>query len=156
LDMDGVILKTNLTKYRAMVALFSSFPDEQERISRYILDRNGVRRDLKILGIYSEILHTPLTDAALKDCLERYSNALEKELSEAPLVEGVERFIASRGRSLFVSSSAPPDEVERQLGARSLLRYVDQVFAGEADKRPALERVRALAGGQSVVFFGDS
>ena len=78
--MDGVILKTNLTKYRAMLALFSSFPDHRERISQYILDRNGVRRDLKILGIHSEILGSALTDAELKGYLDRYAIGLEEEL----------------------------------------------------------------------------
>ncbi len=111
LDLDGVILKTNLTKYRAMLALFSSFPDQRERISRYILDRNGVRRDLKILGIHSEILGTSVADGELEGYMERYARALEKELSTAPLVDGVDRFIESHNGSLFVNSSAPSEEV---------------------------------------------
>ena len=156
LDMDGVILKTNRTKHRAMLALFSSFPQYRERISQYILDRNGVRRDLKILGIHSEILLSPLTEGDLKRYLERYATALEEELGRAPLVDGVDRFVEGHTGSLFVNSSAPREEVERQLGARGLMRYFDGVFAGEADKQHALDRIRSLAKGQEVVFFGDS
>ena len=156
LDMDGVILKTNLTKYRAMLALFSSFPDQRDRISRYILDRNGVRRDLKILGIHSEILGTSLADGELEGYLERYAIVLENELSTAPLVDGIDGFIESHHGSLFVSSSAPSEEVERQLETRSLLQHFDGVFAGEADKRHGLERIRVLTEGKGVVFFGDS
>ena len=139
-----------------MLALFSSFPDHREHIAQYIDDRNGVRRDLKIRGIYSEILRSPLTERELERYLERYAIALEKELSTAPLVDGVDRFIESRNGSLFVSSSAPSEEVERQLKTRSLLQHFDGVFAGEADKRHGLERIRVLTEGKGVVFFGDS
>jgi beta-phosphoglucomutase-like phosphatase (HAD superfamily) len=156
LDMDGVILKTNLTKHRAMLALFSSFPGHTERISQYILDRNGVRRDLKILGIHAEILGSTLTEDELNGYLDRYAIALEKELSVAPLVDGVDRFVQDHPGRLFVSSSAPTEEVERQLSVRSLVQHFDGVFAGEADKRQGLERIRVLAGSQTVVFFGDS
>ena len=154
--MDGVIFRTNLTKHRAMLALFSRFPKHTEQISQYILDRNGVRRDLKILGIHSELLGVPLTDGELASYLHKYAVALDEQLSAAPLVEGVDRFIERHPGDLFVSSSAPREEVERQLGARSLMRHFDGVFAGEADKREGLERIRALATGQEVVFFGDS
>src|SRR5262245_56952625 len=106
LDMDGVILKTNVTKYRAMLALFASFPARNEEISRYILDRNGVRRDLKILGIHSEILGSAISDFELKRYLERYALALEEELGNAQFVVGVDRFIENHEGNLYVSFSA--------------------------------------------------
>jgi len=154
--MDGVILRTNLTKYRAMLALFDSFPNHREQISQFILERNGVRRDLKILGIHSEILGSPLIESELKHYLERYALALEEELSVAPLVDGVDGFIENHSGSLYVSSSAPGEEVERQLRARSLMGHFAGIFSGEADKRQGLERIRILAKGKEVVFFGDS
>lgn len=156
LDMDGVILQTNRTKHRAMLALFSSFPDHREQIAQYIDDRNGVRRDLKILGIHSEILRSPLTERELERYLECYAMALEEELARAPLVDGVERFVEDYPGSLFVNSSAPRQEVERQLASRSLTRHFDGIFAGEADKRRGLNSIRALVREQEVVFFGDS
>ena len=156
LDIDGVILMTNLTKYRAMLGLFDSHPARKEEISRYILDRNGVRRDLKILGIHSEILGSPLSEGGLDEYLQRYATALEEELRNAPFVAGVERFIERHEGSLYVSSSGPAEEVARQLEGRSLMRHFDGVFAGEADKRGGLEQIRRQENGQHVVFFGDS
>lgn len=95
LDLDGVILKTNLIKYRAMLSLFAAFPDQQPEISDYILAHGGVPRREKLSTILCDLLHTPPTPALLNSYLQRYASALEDALAVAPLVEGIETFLAT-------------------------------------------------------------
>ncbi|MFZ4662797.1 MAG: hypothetical protein ACOYNY_37675 [Caldilineaceae bacterium] len=72
LDLDGVILKTNLIKYRAMLSLFAEYPMQREPISDYILVRGGVPRRDKLTGILREIVGVEPTPALIADYLERY------------------------------------------------------------------------------------
>lgn len=42
LDLDGVIIKLNLLKYKAMLAMFADYPDKLAAIAAYILGNEGV------------------------------------------------------------------------------------------------------------------
>lgn len=56
LDLDGVIRKTNLIKYRAMLSLFAAYPDLQPRISDDSLARGGMPRREKFSTILPDLL----------------------------------------------------------------------------------------------------
>ena len=143
LDLDGVILKTNLVKYRAMLSLFAEYGPLQERISEYILARGGVPRREKFIGILRDIISITPTEALLDSYLQRYANALEYELAVAPMVEGVAHFLAASGYTFYVSSSAPESEVDHQLARRNLKAYFTAVYGAQTPKDAALGQVVA-------------
>ncbi|MCX6045411.1 MAG: HAD hydrolase-like protein [Chloroflexi bacterium] len=156
LDLDGVILKTNLIKYRAMLALFSEYSELQSHISEYILARGGVPRREKFAGILRELIGTPPTEALLVSYSKRYASALEHELAVAPLVEGVANFLAAGGRTFYVSSSAPESEVQHQLEIRNLSPYFFALYGAQTPKAEALRQVVLAHPASVIVFFGDA
>lgn len=156
LDLDGVILKTNLIKYRAMLSLFAEYPDQREPISDYILARGGVPRRDKLAGILREIVGIEPSAEVITDYLERYAQALAHELAIAPIVEGVATLLQEEGYTFYVCSSAPEAEVHCQLERRNLLSYFTKVYGSTVAKADALRAIRAVHPDGAIIFFGDA
>lgn len=156
LDLDGVIVKTNFVKHDAMLSLFADHPAEKRSISAFILANGGVPRREKLARLLQDHLHMTPTEQLLEDYLRRYASELEHRLAEAPMVKGVEDFIANVPCARYVCSSAPEDEVHGQLARRSLAPYFAAVYGGGTSKVQALRNIAATHPGQSVVFFGDA
>lgn len=156
LDLDGVILKTNLIKYRAMLSLFAEYADQQETISAYILARGGVPRRDKLAGILQEIVGVESSAEIISGYLARYAQTLEHELAIAPMVEGVNDFLQQTDYTFYVCSSAPEEEVQRQLQQRDLLGCFTQVYGSTIPKTDALRAIRAAHPHHPIVFFGDA
>ncbi|MBX3013945.1 MAG: HAD family hydrolase [Caldilineaceae bacterium] len=156
LDLDGVILKTNLIKYRAMLALFAEYSALQPSISAYILAHGGVPRREKLATILRDFVKTTPTDPLLNRYLERYAHALEAELARAPLVEGVAAFLAAGGCPFYVSSAAPEAEVALQLERRQLHTYFTHIYGAQTPKAEAVRQVAAAHPTAPLVFFGDA
>ncbi|MCB0106676.1 MAG: HAD hydrolase-like protein, partial [Caldilineaceae bacterium] len=116
----------------------------------------GVPRREKFSTILRDLVKTTPTEALLTDYLQRYAGALEHELAVAPLVEGIETFLAADGRSVYVSSSAPEAEVALQLARRSLSAYFAAVYGSQTPKAEALRQVAKAHHGAQIVFFGDA
>lgn len=156
LDLDGVILKTNLIKYRAMLGLFIEYQAEQSPISAYILAHGGVPRREKLGAILREIVGITPTEAILAPYLVRYAAALEHELAIAPMVEGIGAFLAAGEHTFYVSSSAPEHEVQQQLATRNLRPYFAAIYGGQTPKATALRQICAAHPTATVLFFGDA
>ena len=155
-DLDGVIVKTNFVKYAAMLSLFADRPEQQGAISEFILSNGGVPRRTKLAHLLQNNLRTEPTDALLSEYLRRYAIQLEHQLAVAPMVEGVQEFIACYPAARYVCSSAPEAEVREQVSRRSLGRHLTAVYGGMTPKSDALRAIAASHSSQPVVFFGDS
>ena len=155
-DMDGVLLRSNDAKFRAMLGLFPEYPTKTEAISRFILRNGGVPRAEKLAHILGSIIGIPAPEAVLAEYLAKYQACLEEALSAASLVPGVKEFLSTCGCPLYLCSSAPPAEVSRQLGARNLLGYFAETFDSRTPKDVALRFIASRHGNARVVFFGDS
>lgn len=156
LDLDGVIVKSNFAKYRAMLSLFAEHSDHYEEISAYILANLGARRDLKIRHILQSILCSREGEDAVASYLSRYALALDRVLAEIPLVEGVAQFIAGSGYVFYVSSSSPESEVHEQLARHKLDKYFAGMYGQETRKEQALRQIAARHPDAAIVFFGDA
>ena len=156
LDLDGVILRTNDAKYRAMLGLFESYPAKTTAISQFILRNGGVPRAEKLKYILESIVGIVASKAALDEYLVKYEHSLEGALSAAPFVAGVKEFLSSCECPLYLCSSAPASEVARQLNSRHLESYFAEVFDGRTPKEEALRRIAPRHGQKRIVFFGDS
>lgn len=155
-DLDGVIVETHLVKYRAMLSLFGDQTDQQDAIARYILANGGVSRRIKLAYLLKNHVCTEPTEALLSDYLQRYAARLAHELATAPMVPGVEPFIARYPAARYVCSSAPEAEVHDQITRRSLARHFAAVYGSDTPKSTALRAIAATHPGQPIVFFGDS
>ena len=156
LDLDGVIVKSNLVKYKAMLAMFADYPDKLAAVDAYILGNGGVSRRDKLVEILESIVGVEATQARLTQYLEQYAKNLEISLAAAPLVEGVKEFIARGNHAFYVSSTAPEKEVREQLARNDLLHCFIKVYGGCTPKAIALAEISDRHAGQEVVFFGDS
>jgi phosphoglycolate phosphatase-like HAD superfamily hydrolase len=157
LDMDGVILQSNAVKGEAMVALFADQPqDVRARIDAWNRAHGGVRRDDKLRHILSDILGHRSDDDAVAGYLDRYARALKGAIDRAPLVPGIDAFLAGGRHVFYVSSSAPEDELREQLARRGLAPYVARAFGADTPKPRALRAVRARHPQADIVFFGDA
>jgi phosphoglycolate phosphatase-like HAD superfamily hydrolase len=156
LDMDGVLLRTNDAKYRAMLGLFERFPDKTPAISQFILRNGGVPRAEKLRYILESIVGVVASEAMVGEYLVKYQHALEGALSAAPFVSGVKDFLRACECPLYLCSSAPAEEVARQLSARHLQGYFAEVFDGRTPKDRALKHIAGRHGNAGIVFFGDS
>jgi beta-phosphoglucomutase-like phosphatase (HAD superfamily) len=156
LDFDGVIVKSNFVKHKAMLSLFDGYPAQQDIISSYILAHGGVRRDAKIRHILGSILWIHVQESAVQDLLARYAEKLQQLLAAAPLVDGIEAFLRQAGHLFYVSSSAPKVEVREQLSRHGLDACFADVFSADTPKAVALGQISARHPDAACVFFGDS
>jgi phosphoglycolate phosphatase-like HAD superfamily hydrolase len=156
LDLDGVILKSNLIKYEAMLSLFTEHASKTAEISQFILANGGVPRREKLTRILADIVRVAVSSQVIESYLSRYAAALEHLIEVAPLVKGVESLLSETDYKFYVSSSAPETEVRQQLATRGLLERFSTVYASETRKAAALQQVQAQHAGATVVFFGDS
>jgi phosphoglycolate phosphatase-like HAD superfamily hydrolase len=156
LDMDGVLLRTNDSKYRAMLGLFERYPAKTTAISQFILRSGGVPRAHKLKYILESIVGIVASEAIVNEYLAKYEQALEDALSAACLVSGVKDFLSTCKCPLYLCSSAPAGEVARQLSVHHLQGYFAEVFDGRTPKDEALELIAHRHGRKGTVFFGDS
>jgi len=156
LDMDGVLLRTNDAKYRAMLGLFEGHPEKTTAISQFILRSGGVPRAEKLKYILESIVGIVASEAMVDEYLVKYQHTLEGALSAASFVAGVKDFLSACECPLYLCSSAPAEEVARQLSARHLQGYFADVFDGRTPKDKALKHIAHRHGNKGIVFFGDS
>jgi phosphoglycolate phosphatase-like HAD superfamily hydrolase len=156
LDMDGVLLRSNDAKYRAMLGLFERYPAKKDAISEFILGNGGVPRAEKLKYILESIVGVVASEAAVGEYLVKYEHALEGALAAAPFVAGVKDFLSSCECPFYLCSSAPAGEVTRQLSARHLESRFAEVFDGRTPKDEALKRIANRHADKGIVFFGDS
>ena len=156
LDLDGVIVKSNLIKYRAMLSLFAAQPEHTAAISAFILANGGVPRQEKLTTILATILGLQMTPSLIADYLQRYDHQLAAHLRAVPLVEGVADFVASGDYCCYVSSSAPETEVESHLVRTGLRPYFAAIFGRDTPKATALTAIKQRHPDAMMVFFGDA
>jgi len=156
LDMDGVLLRTNDAKYRAMLGLFEGYPAKTGAISQFILRSGGVPRAEKLKHILESIVGIVASEAAVHEYLVKYEHALEGALSAASFVPGVKHFLSDCECPIYLCSSAPAGEEARQVSARHLQGCFAEVFDGRTPKDEALKHIAHRHGHKGIVFFGDS
>ena len=156
LDLDGVIVRTNLVKRRVMLAMFEEYPDKRTAIDAYILSNGGVARRDKLVQILETIISVEATTERLAQYLERYAKSLDASLAVAQLVTGVKEFIVRGDQAFYVSSTAPDDEVHDQLARNGLYHHFIKVYGSHTPKATALKEIVKRHENEAVVFFGDS
>lgn len=70
LDLDGVIIRSNFVKHKAMLAMFADHPDKCAAVDAYILANGGVARRDKLVEILETIVGVEPTQERLAQYLE--------------------------------------------------------------------------------------
>jgi phosphoglycolate phosphatase-like HAD superfamily hydrolase len=156
LDLDGVIIRSNFIKHRAMLALFADYPDKCAAVDAYIVANGGVARRDKLVEILETIVGVEPTRERLAQYLERYAESLTASLAVAQLVVGVKEFVVRGDHAFYVSSTAPKEEVREQLARNGLNNYFIGVYGSHTPKAIALTKISKQHANKAVVFFGDS
>lgn len=148
LDFDGVVCDSNSIKGGNIFEAAKSFVDEDValKFSNYFTANNGVPRDIKINHFFP--------DAVLaKNILEKYEE-LNSNLSNAPLVPGIVRFLEiNKDAEIIIVSGGVEKEIRQYLQENGIEKYISRVLSGPATKEQNLETVTI---NKSCVFIGDS
>lgn len=155
-DFDGVIIKSHVAKRRAMLAMFTEYPEKSAEIDACILSHGGVARREKLAAILQTVIGTAATPALLAHYLSRYTVSLKASLVDATFVDGVQDFVSRCFCPVYISSTAPEAEIHEQLQRGGLLHYFVAVYGSRVPKAKALGEVSAQHPGRDIVFFGDS
>jgi phosphoglycolate phosphatase-like HAD superfamily hydrolase len=115
-----------------------------------------VPRRTKIVAILANILEVEVAEELVSGYLDRYDAALVHLLFVVPLVDGIAEFMARNGYTYYVCSSAPKQEVERQLARAGLTSHFTDVFGLDTPKAEALRHIKLSHAGTAIVFLGDS
>ncbi len=157
-DFDGVILDSMEYKFQTFVSLFSDHPEHLDEIDTYNRSQRGVNRHLKFPHIFEQILNLPYSEEIGIALGKEYGRRLEGNLSECPLVPGIEDFLRLQSVSLFVASSSPREEIIPILASKGIRNLFREVFGYPLSKAEALKHITQalkIRAGQ-VLFFGDA
>ncbi|HNV58306.1 MAG TPA: HAD hydrolase-like protein [Rhodoferax sp.] len=153
-DMDGVIFRTTRPKHDAMLSLFPGAT--KEVASDEIMSMSGVPRGQKLTRVYERCFGRTPSGAELQALLQKYEVALRVVLADPVVTPGIKSFLERSSSQCFVCSSAPLEEVERQLQIAGLEKRFERAYGAPTSKTQALQDVSRRVGHMDVVFFGDA
>ena len=153
-DMDGVVFRTTKPKHDAMLGLF---PERMKEVaSDAIMGMSGVARKQKLASVYETCFGRAPSSAELQGYLQKYEVALRGVLANPVVTPGIKSFLERSPSRNFVCSSAPLDEVNRQLRMTGLEQHFEGTYGAPTSKTHALQDVARRVGRMDVVFFGDA
>lgn len=156
-DMDGVLFDTESVKMSAFRDAFTELCGGDSkllsRISDYNRTHRGIPRQTKIRYVVSTLLDDP---AAESQVAARYADLLNQRLPACTPLPGVAAFLQQVDAVKYVASSAPVNEIERQLDRHRISGSFTEVFGHPDTKIGALRRIADRHLAAVRVFFGDA
>lgn len=161
-DCDGVILDSNIVKteayYRTAKTLGAT--DEQAKaLVDYHVRLGGISRYHKFDYYLREILHKPVSDAAVQVLLDGFSRELEVGLLKCAIAEGLQELrAATTNSSWMILSGGDQQEIRDLFEKRALSQYFDGgLFGSPHNKDEVLAREAAAKHlNYPALFIGDS
>ncbi|HEY0562838.1 MAG TPA: HAD family hydrolase [Methylophilus sp.] len=167
-DCDGVVLDSNVVKteayFRTAINLGATDAQAQALVD-YHVKLGGISRYHKFEWYLKEVLHQPVTDAAIQALLDEFSKELKIGLAECPIAEGLEELRAlTKSANWLILSGGDQQEI-RDLFAKRLLPsgqvlaslFDGGLFGSPDNKDTVLAREIASANIQfPALFIGDS
>lgn len=162
LDFDGVVVESAGLKTEAFARLFEDFPGSVDEFVAYHRKNMGYSRHRKIRHFYEGILGRAVPEGELERRSERFRALVHEGVLAAPLVRGVESFLArASGRyGRYVASGTPEEELRGIVAARRIGHLFEGVHGSPREKdeivRSILDREDAAPGEAVLVGDGDS
>lgn len=123
-DFDGTIIDSESVKLAAFARLFEGLP-QQPLILDYNARNRGIPRREKLEYVCSQILHSPDLNSEVERLLIRYGAALDTAMTGCRPIRGIREFLRSLSCPRFVVSSAPREEIDRQLERFDMAGLID-------------------------------
>jgi len=161
LDVNGVLLDSNVANARAMAEAFTDDPVVQERIAEVYLTLTGIDRGTKIRTIQEQVIGRPFTEKEFELRWERFKCLGTKAMHRAPLLPGCKEVLVDLGRrglTRVALSNTPVVELRDILASHTLEPLLDVIRGGgNWPKAQSLARLlqeyRFLP--ERCLFFGD-
>lgn len=159
-DFDGVLLESVSVKTDAFCRLFSFTPTYVDQIVQFHLDNGGMSRFDKFRHIYTNILHTDLSQEQFDLLSQRFSDLVEEAVATAPFVDGTLDFLetASRKYTLYIVSATPEEELVRIVAKKDISRYFSGIYGSPQKKVDHIRQIVTTHGcsPKDVLFIGDA
>jgi phosphoglycolate phosphatase-like HAD superfamily hydrolase len=160
-DCDGVVLDSNVVKTEAYFRTAKNLgaTDAQaQALVDYHVKLGGISRYHKFDWYLREVLHKPVTEAAVQVLLDAFSKELEEGLMQCDLAKGLFDLREKTDANWLILSGGDQQEIRALFDKRKIARMFDGGLFGSPDnKDEVLAREKANGNIQlPALFIGDS
>lgn len=154
-DWDGTIVASVHGKAECMKIALQKYQIDERILSRSILNKSGIRRDIKIKQILMECIGLKINESELSEILIEYSLLLNTATLNFNLIPGIAKFINNRTAVSIICSSAPQKEIEVNLSKISTCGNSVIIFPEVRNKIEQIKIIKTRF--EDVAYmFGDS
>ena len=160
-DCDGVVLDSNVVKteayFRTAKNLGASDVQAQALVD-YHVKLGGISRYHKFDWYLREVLHKPVTEAAVQALLDGFSKELEDGLMQCDLAKGLFDLREKTDSNWLILSGGDQQEIRDLFNKRNIAHMFNGGLFGSPDNKDVvLAREKANGNIQSpALFLGDS
>ena len=133
LDINGVLIDSNLANARAMGLAFTDDPVLQERSSDFYLTLTGIDRGEKIRQVQTQVIQKPFKEKEFGLRWEKLKTLTRTSMGAAPLKPYCKAVLEAIGRRKIIRvalSNTPLQELQRILVEQTLDTFLDIIRGG--------------------------
>ena len=133
LDVNGVLIDSNLANAQAMGQAFTDDPILQKRIASLYLKLTGIDRGTKIRTIQKQVIKRPFKQNEFELRWQRFHNLSHQSMLKAPLLPGCKEILTELGKldiTRVALSNTPLVELQEILAAHNLQSLLDLIRGG--------------------------
>ena len=133
LDVNGVLIDSNLANAQAMGQAFTDDPILQKRIASLYLKLTGIDRGTKIRTIQKQVIKRPFKQNEYELHWQRFHNLSHQSMLKAPLLPGCKEILTELGKldiTRVALSNTPLVELQEILAAHNLQSLLDLIRGG--------------------------
>ena len=160
-DFDGVLVDSVDLKGKAFSQLYAGYGEDISRqVFAYHLKHGGVSRKEKILYYHQAYLNESLSDKALQQWCQRFSDIVVELVIAANWVPGAWSFIQqySHNYQCHIASATPQDELVFILRQRKMEHFFDLIKGAPTSKVDNVSNIIEFSGHNlnECVMIGDA
>jgi phosphoglycolate phosphatase-like HAD superfamily hydrolase len=160
LDVNGVLIDSNLANARAMGQAFTDDPILQERIATFYLTLTGIDRGEKIRQVQEQVIQKPFEEQEFDQRWENLKTLARRSMGTAPLMPRCRDILGALGRrniTRIALSNTPHSELVNILAEQKLDCSLDIIRGG--GNWPKSESLKRLLDefkfSPECIFIGD-
>ena len=160
-DFDGVIVESNEIKAWAFYELYKPYGNDiANKVFEYYTQEGGVARDKKFKKYHGELLNQKLSKKQVDALSDRFSKLVVSNVSNAPFVKGVRKFIVQNYSDMHFSiiSGTPHSELLKICKALEIDNYFQEICGSPKNKVDWSNEIidKYKLNKKQTVFIGDA
>ncbi|MGE3609169.1 MAG: HAD family hydrolase [Bacteriovoracaceae bacterium] len=146
-DWDGTLFDSMEFKRENFVKIFSKCEDDKQTLLNLHYKYSGIPRKDLFNVVYKEVFGRELTDFEFKYLSQKYSELNHESAIKSPLFPEVISVLEKIRiqRTLFISSSMPPEELRSLVKLKKIDHYFDEILGSEPGFGKGPEHVRFIS-----------